>query len=105
MSCGDCDWGCTMPGCGKQMAVCWEHHKGVVDRLQAAEDMIRRMLASAVPHPVEHPTMWSSWYAAEKLLDIKKSHRIETSNHELRARLIEAAASPMPGKPDGSREI
>lgn len=34
----------------------------------ALEKCIRTLLASAVPHPVEHPTMWKAWREAEELI-------------------------------------
>lgn len=37
-------------------------------RLALAEAQIRKLLASAVPHPVEHPTMTAAWREAEAFL-------------------------------------
>lgn len=61
----------------------------------ALDAMIRDLLASAVPHPVDNPTMWSAWYRAERFLGIpdEKSQRIMTSDKALEARLT---AEPMP---------
>lgn len=34
----------------------------------ALERCIKSLLASAVPHPVEHPTMWKAWQEAKDLI-------------------------------------
>lgn len=40
----------------------------LIARIRELEAMLHRMLASAFPHPVDHPTMTASWTAARALL-------------------------------------
>lgn len=45
-------------------------HGGRVERLEAA---LRRVLASASPHPTEHPAMFVAWQEARAALDGKET--------------------------------
>lgn len=52
--------------------------------------VIRMMLAAAVPHPVEHPTMWKAWRSAAALMGLPptKSGVIATADERLESRLL-----------------
>lgn len=41
----------------------------LIERIRELEDGIRDLLASARPHPVEHPTMTAAWSDAGALLE------------------------------------
>lgn len=62
---------------------------GLTATLDELRGTLLDVLASAVPHPVHNPTMWSAWYRAERLLGIpeSKSQRIMTSDKALKERL------------------
>lgn len=61
------------------------------EKIKALDAAIRALLNSAVPHPVEHPTMWRAWRKAEALLGIpvEKSRTIGSADKALEARLLE----------------
>ena len=44
MSCSDCDWGCTMPGCGQKMSFCAAHYERMADRAERAEERADALL-------------------------------------------------------------
>lgn len=58
--------------------------RAILRRTERAEDMIRTLLASAVPHPVEHPTMTKAWAAAREFLGalepVGTSSAVETTD-------------------------
>lgn len=54
-----------------QAAITWarEDRSGTPTSLEEACDIIRMLLSSARPHPVEHPTMDTAWEHARGFLD------------------------------------
>ena len=70
-------------------------HTEVVSRMQRLEESLRDVLKSAVPHPVEHPTMWTAWRKAEAMLGIstEHSHTIPTADKALETQLLKASAT------------
>ena len=60
-------------------------------RAETLERAIRKLLASATPHPVHSPTMWIAWRKAEELLLIpaSQSNAIRTANPDLEAKLLD----------------
>lgn len=60
------------------------------------EATIRSLLASAVPHPGEHPTMWRAWRDAEAVLGIppEKSHTVGPSNADRLLPMLSSTSKP-----------
>ena len=50
-------------------------------RIIELETALRIMIKSAQPHPVEHPTMWKAWRAAEVALAIPNAERRTNDDH------------------------
>jgi hypothetical protein len=52
-------------------------------------DALMNVLSSAVPHPVEHPTMWRAWREANRLLGLDPdTHVVPTADEELERRIM-----------------
>lgn len=52
-------------------------------RIAQLEEEIRKMLASAVPHPVEHPTMTAAWESAQATLSGSSTDWLEGVKREV----------------------
>lgn len=46
MSCGDCDWGCVVPGCGRKMTHCPKHVDDLKDRLEKFQAIVAKAKAA-----------------------------------------------------------